>query len=408
LWAAFTLAGLLAGCPKPQPEVLGPEPELRVGVAVGTWSVRLGGDGELFITDDGTGAAVAAIRAGTVWTVIPDSGGGLVLLRPDGSRTERHEGISAVNVTEGRFAMANGRRFRGRVNLVRTRAGLTLINRVPLESYLAGVLGQELGPRRPEERQALLAQAVVARSFALRNRGRWEAEGFDATADTRDQVYLGVEGETPQVWEAVRATTGQVLRYHGRLIDAYYHSSCGGRTAPVEEVFRSAQRQPYLRSVSDASGGGRYYCERSPQFRWREEWDGSTLRTILTRTLTAVMNVSGDGLQRITDVSVTRTTASGRVGELRIEFARGDVRLPGPDVRTVLRPAPDRLLRSTAFRVFVTRDGGQVSRLAVEGTGAGHGVGFCQWGAIGRARAGQRYGDILTTYFPGTTVARLY
>jgi stage II sporulation protein D len=58
--------------------------------------------------------------------------------------------------------------------------------------------------------------------------------------------------------------------------------------------------------------------------------------------------------------------------------------------------------------VFVTRDGGQVSRLAVEGAGAGHGVGFCQWGAIGRARVGQRYGDILTTYFPGTTVARLY
>jgi len=279
---------------------------------------------------------------------------------------------------------------------------------VPLESYLAGVLGQELGPRRPEERHALLAQAVVARTFALRNRGRWEAEGFDATADTRDQVYLGVDGETPQVWEAVRATTGQVLRYHGRLIDAYYHSSCGGRTAPVEEVFRSAQRQPYLRSVSDATRGGRYYCEQSPHFRWREEWDGSTLRTILTRTLAAVMNVSGDGLQRITDVAVTRTTESGRVGEVRIVFAHGDVRLPGPDLRTVLRPAPDRLLRSTAFRMFVTRDGGQVSRLAVEGAGAGHGVGFCQWGAIGRARAGQRYGTILTTYFPGTAVARLY
>jgi hypothetical protein len=113
LWAAPMLAGLMAGCPKPQPEVLGPEPELRVGLAVGSASVRLGGDGELFITDDGNGAAVGAIRAGTAWAVVPDSGGGLVLLRPDGSRTERHGGISAVNVTEGRFAMANGRRFRG-------------------------------------------------------------------------------------------------------------------------------------------------------------------------------------------------------------------------------------------------------------------------------------------------------
>ncbi|MGH7539226.1 MAG: SpoIID/LytB domain-containing protein, partial [Gemmatimonadales bacterium] len=336
---------------------LGPEPELRVGLAVGAASVRLGGDGELFVTDDGDGTAVAAIRAGIVWSVLPDSGGGLVLVRPDGTRTERHTGISAVNVTEGRFAMANGRRLRGRVNVVRARAGLTLINRVPLESYLAGVLGQELGPRRGDERQALLAQAVVARTFGLRNRGRWEADGFDATADTRDQVYLGVDGEAPPVWEALRSTAGQVLRYRSRLIEAYYHSSCGGRTAPVEEVFRSAQRQPYLRSVSDAAGG-RSYCETSPRFRWREEWDGPTLRAILTRTLTTVMDVSGDGLQRITDVQVSRTTASGRVEELRIVFARGDVRVTGPDVRTVLRPALDRLLRSTAFRVSVTRDAG--------------------------------------------------
>ena len=147
---------------------------------------------------------------------------------------------------------------------------------------------------------------------------------------------------------------------------------------------------------------------RLPTFRWRAEWDGAALRAILTRTLTTVTDVSGDGLQRITDVQVTHTTASGRVEELRIVFAHGDARIPEPDVRTVLRPAPDHLLQSTAFRVFVTRDDGQVSRLGVEGVGAGHGVGFCQWGAIGRARAGQRYGDILATYFPGTTVERLY
>ena len=407
-WALLATAALLAGCPRPHPVALGPEPELRVGLAVGAASVRLGGDGELFVTDDGNGTLIGAIHAGTVWTVVPDSGPGLVLVRSDGSRTERHAGISAVNVTEGRFAMANGRRFRGRVNVARARAGLTLLNRVPLEGYLAGVLGQELGPRRPNEREALLAQAVVSRTFALRNLGRWEADGFDATADTRDQVYLGVEAETPQVWEALRATAGQVLRYRGALIDAFYHASCGGRTAPVEEAFRSARRQPYLRSVSDASGGGRSYCELSPSFRWREEWGGPALRAILTRTLTTVMDVSGDGLQRIADVAVTRTTASGRVAELRIMFAHGDVRVPGPLVRTVLRPATDRLLQSTAFRVLVTRDDGEVSRLVVEGTGAGHGVGFCQWGAIGRARVGQGYRGILATYFPGTTVERLY
>lgn len=403
------LATLLA-CPHPQPVPVlqGPEPELRIGLATGIATVRLGGDGELFVTDDGNGQPVGAIAPGSVWTITVDSSSGFTLLRPDGTRTERHLGVSAVNVTEGRFAMANGRRYRGRINVVRDRSGLVLINRLPLESYLAGVLGQEMGPRRSDEREALLAQAVIARSFAVRNRGRWEASGFDATADTRDQVYIGVDGETAQVWDALRATTGQIVRYQGKVIDAYYHASCGGRTAAVEDVFKTAQRRPYLRSVSDASGGGRSYCDIAPHFQWREEWDGQTLRTILTRTLPTVMTVGGDGLQPITDVQVTRTTSSGRVGELRVVFTHGDVRVTGPDVRSILRPAQDRLLQSTAFRVFVTTDGGRVSRLVAQGTGAGHGVGFCQWGAIGRARAGQKYRDILTTYFPGTTVERLY
>src|SRR2546427_764314 len=116
----------------------------------------------------------------------------------------------------------------------------------------------------------------------------------------------------------------------------------------------------------------------------------------------------GGGLQRITDIEVARTTASGRVGELRIVFEHGDVRVPGPDVRAVLRPQPDQLLGSTLFALSVTKDSGQVSRLVATGSGWGHGVGFCQWGAVGRARAGQDYRTIVTTYFPGTNVARLY
>src|SRR2546425_10390245 len=82
----------------------------------------------------------------------------------------------------------------------------------------------------------------------------------------------------------------------------------------------------------------------SPRFRWQEEWDGAKLRAILSRTLPAMMNTGGGGMQRITDIEVTRTTASGRVGELRIVFEHGDVRGPGSDVRAVLRPEADQLL----------------------------------------------------------------
>jgi stage II sporulation protein D len=206
----------------------------------------------------------------------------------------------------------------------------------------------------------------------------------------------------------VRKTAGLVLVYDGTVIDAFFHSTCGFRTAGVEEGFATTRTRPYLRPVSDDRGGGHYYCDISPRFRWREEWDGTKLRAILSRTLPAVTPVSGDGLQRITDVSVSRKTRSGRVGELRIVFASGDIRIPGPDVRAVLRPDADRLLSSGAFQLTVTKVDGQVTRLVAAGAGSGHGVGMCQWGAIGRARAGQDYRAILNTYFPGTKLEKLY
>jgi stage II sporulation protein D len=398
------------------------EPELRVGLAVGATNVVLGGDGELFVTDDGGGQPVGSIPAGARWTAVPDSasgggggggGGKLRLVKPDGTTTEPHRGIAVVNVTENRFAMANGRRYRGRIHVVAGRggAGLTLVNRLGVESYVAGVVGPEIGARRPNEDAAVLAQAVVSRSFALRNRGRWESLGFDAYADVRDQVYNGVAAETPQAWAAVRRTAGQVLRYRGDIIDAFFHSTCGYSTAGVEEAFATARARPYLRPVSDASGGGgggHYYCDISPRFRWREEWDRQKLRAIFTRTLPAFMPLGGDGLQPITDVQVSRTTRSGRVAELRIVFGRGDVRIPTTDVRAVLRPEAGRSLSSTAFQLMVTKDGGEVTRLVAAGAGSGHGVGMCQWGAVGRARAGQDYRRILSTYFPGTSLERIY
>ncbi len=383
------------------------EPELRVGIVADAPNLTLGGDGELILTDDATGQLVGSVPAGTRWAVVPD-GDRLRLVRPDGSITDPHSGVFAVNVTEGRFAMAEGRTYRGRLDVVRTPGGALLVNRVPLESYVASVVAAEMGPRKLNERAAILAQAIVSRTRALASRGRWEAQGVDAFADTRDQVYTGVTGETPQALEAVRATAGEVLLYQGQPIDAYFHSTCGYRTADVDEAFKTAVPRPYLRSVSDASGDGGYYNDISPRFRWREEWDATALRSILSRTLTPLMNVGGDGLPRITNIEVTRTTHSGRVAELRIVFERGEVRVPGPDVRSVLRPEPDRVLGSLAFQLDVTREGGQVTHVVATGVGWGHGVGFCQWGAVGRARAGQDVTTILAAYYPGTKVERIY
>ena len=425
-WAKRALNSALllgtAACPRgaptpglPPPPPTAAEPELRVGIATGARYASIGGpeSGELFISDATSGLPVGSVPAGVRWVAVPDSADSsrLRLIRPDSSRTEPLRGIAVVNVTENRFVVANGRRYRGRINITSSRGaggGLTVVNRLGVESYIAGVVGPEIGSRRPDEVAAVLAQAVVSRSFAVKNRGRWEAFGFDAYADTRDQVYLGVGAETDQAWDAVHQTAGQVLRYDGDVIDAYFHSTCGYSTAGVDEAFATAQTRPYLRPVSDESGGGHYYCDISPRFRWREEWDATKLRAILSRTLPSVTPLSGDGLQRITDVTVSRTTKSGRVGELRVVFERGDVRIPGPDVRSVLRPEADRMLQSAAFQLTVTKVNGEVTRLIAAGAGSGHAVGMCQWGAIGRARAGQDYRKILTTYFPGTKIEKLY
>jgi len=410
LWAAL-------GCPgnAPRPAPATGEPELRIAIAVGTANASIGGpeSGELFISDATTGVPVGSVPPGVRWVIVADSAdpSRLRLVRPDSTPppTAPLRGIAVVNVTENRFVVANGRRYRGRITVTAGRGGLTMVNRVGVESYIAGVVGPEIGVRRPDEMDAVLAQAVVSRSFAVKNRGRWDAFGFDAYGDTRDQVYLGVAVETNQVWDAVRRTAGQVLEYDDGVIDAYFHSTCGFSTAGVEEAFATARARPYLRPVSDDRGGGHYYCDISPRFRWREEWDALKLRAILSRTLSTVMPVAGDGLPRITDVTVSRTTRSGRVGELRIVFERGDIRIPGPDVRSVLRPDPDRTLSSAAFQLAVTKGaGGAVDKVVAVGAGSGHAVGMCQWGAIGRARAGQDYRSILTTYFPGTKIERLY
>jgi stage II sporulation protein D len=167
----------------------------------------------------------------------------------------------------------NGRLYRGVVEVVRDRVGLTLVNRLGMEAYLQGVVSAEMGRRNLAEHEALRAQAVVSRTYAHRNLRRWAAQGFDLYASVSDQVYGGLSAETPEGVEAVTSTRGRVLTYQGLPIDAFFYSTCGGHTAEGTEVFRAASR-PYLRSIADVAEDGTPYCSISPRYRWREEWTG--------------------------------------------------------------------------------------------------------------------------------------
>ena len=330
-------------------------------------------------------------------------------IRPEGrgirtSQGDQFERITFINQTRGAFLTVEGIAYRGVVEVFARDGGITAVNEIALEDYLVGVVAVELGARTERERAALDAQSIVARTYALKNMGKFRRLGFDLRAGVSDQAYGGQSAETDIARAAVERTMGLVVTYDSRLISPFYHSTCAGRTASPEEAFRTITSVPYLQPVSDAYGGG-YYCDISPRFRWSVVWDGATLADILRRTVPARTGIAGAALEDIRGVSVARLGPSGRILEARIEVAGGSVPIYGPDVRSVFATMEGAMLRSTAFDFRVE---GQFDRVVAEGGGSGHGVGMCQWGAIGRARAGQSMEQIVTTYFPGTDIERWY
>jgi stage II sporulation protein D len=248
---------------------------------------------------------------------------------------------------------------------------------------------------------------VVSRTYALRNLGgRWKAQGFDLSATVSDQVYSGQGAETPEGRAAVADTRGRVLTYEGAPIEAFFYSTCGGRTADGYEVFRGAVRS-YLRSIRDEAGNGSVYCSISPRYRWHEEWTGEALRSTLERNLPRASG-GPSVVREVSNVRVTRRSSSGRVDQLAIALSGPEIKVEGPAIRQVMRLRSGEILKSTAFDLVATVANHRVTHLSVDGMGSGHGVGFCQWGAVGRARAGQGYEQILAAYFPGTRLERRY
>jgi stage II sporulation protein D len=218
-------------------------------------------------------------------------------------------------------------------------------------------------------------------------------------------VYGGVEVEKPVADAAVEETAGLVLLYAGRVVNAPYHSTCGGSTAEATEVWRTSG-EPFLQRVSDqVPGSDRYYCEPSPRFRWTEAYDARGLDALLARYLRDFVSVPRGAIGEPRMIAVETRTPSGRVGALAIDTDRGRYVLRGNDIRYVLRRPGGEILNSTYFSVEPTvGPDGHITSLTIAGVGYGHGVGMCQWGAIGRAREGQDYRTILQTYYPGTTV----
>jgi stage II sporulation protein D len=392
---------LFFGCAAPPRAVerQGNEPRLRVGLVVEADAVRIRGQGVVSVQ----GASSFELAPEEELRVTPSTDG----LRVDGrSGSSMH--VTFESQDESRFLLVNGRAYRGSVEVVSNGPTLTAVNVVTTEEYLRGVVGVEMGLRQSNETAALEAQAIASRTYALKNRGRFRAAGFDLRAGVQDQAYLGVERETDLGSAAVRRTVGMVVTYRGDLISAFFHSTCGYSTASPEEAFRTVQAVPYLRPVSDRRPSTGYYCDISPRFRWTVEWEGNELRDILRQTVPSVVGVTADVVDEVVAVRVHGLGPSRRVTELRLQVGSGEIPIYGPDLRRVFLTPEQRQLGSTAIEVTTERLAGGGTSAKITGAGWGHGVGMCQWGALGRARAGQTAREILLTYYPGTRIERRY
>ncbi|MDX2193154.1 MAG: SpoIID/LytB domain-containing protein [Gemmatimonadales bacterium] len=378
----------------------GTEPLLLVGLQRRVPRLRVVATGEMDVLGP-DGRVLARVREGDDLLLQP--GAGVVVL--GGGRVGSAREVE-LRVAPGGRLRVDGTGYLGPLLVRRDAQGLTLIERLPLEAYLRGVVPAELGRRPAAELEAVKAQAVIARTYALRNRGRWRGEGFDLLGTTGDQVYGGADAHDPVADDALRLTRGEVLAAGGQPVDAFFHSTCGGRTEDGPAIFRGSDGQ-YLRAVDDVDDEGRAYCRDSPRFRWRERWDEAALAASLARGLPPSRRLPTAELRALRDLRITGRTASGRVAAVELETAERRVPLDGPTLRLALRLPGGEPMRSTAVAFTVTRGaGGRLAALEAEGRGAGHGVGLCQWGAIGRARAGHGYRRILGAYFPGTTLER--
>jgi stage II sporulation protein D len=217
-----------------------------------------------------------------------------------------------------------------------------------------------------------------------------------------DQVYGGANAESPTADMAVLLTKDMVMVYADELVNAYYHSTCGGATANIEDVWGSAP-QPYLRSVSDIGPDGKAYCSESGSFVWMETWKADNLAKIIKR-FSAEGNLEppfkGGALRKL---EVEERFECGRVKALVAVSHNGERHVTGGDKARFLlrrdRPSYP-ILRSSRLADVVMR-GGEV---IINGGGHGHGVGMCQVGAIGRARAGQGFEQILAAYYSGMSI----
>ena len=361
-------------------------PLMRICVAEGVASCSVQCDGPVKLLD---GAAVVGRHASLAPTAIAANASGIAVGDKlcIGPITIEAEGNAPIGL--------DGKGYRGTLRIERNANGGTLdaINQLDLEEYLRGVVGCEVRSSWPAA--AVEAQAVAARSYALKQWMRRRGGRFDLRATTADQVYGGLAGESRRVTAAVDRTRGAVLEYNGQPLAGFYSACCGGHTASAaalgEQVIAPLKGVPCgfcdpARHVSGTGTPGHIY-------HWQVRLNKRGLAEELRKKGFVV-----DAVETVTGLDVD---ASGRPARVEVKAnSSAPAIMTASEFRGL---AGYSLIKSTRL---VFHDAGE--EVDVEGFGWGHGVGLCQWGAKGMADAGYGFEAILEHYYPGAEIRRIY
>jgi len=282
------------------------------------------------------------------------------------------------------------RSYAGWLNLAFGAGGISAVNVVDIESYVAATLASEVSPSWNFE--SLKAQAIVSRTYVASARSRSSKRDFDVTDGTSSQVYHGADNVSAAFVSAAAATAGHAIFDGPKIAQVFYSAACGGHTAAVVEL-TGRDGPAYLDGIVDADVAGHAYCARATYFQWKNLIPSDAMARLV-----------GIAPAQLSDVAVAERWPDGRVKTIAVSPVGGDA-IP-MDGHAFYRMAAASLgykvLPSTLFDV--RRNG---NAFEVNGRGLGHGVGMCQWGARGRADAGASGPDIVRAYFPGTNVRSL-
>jgi SpoIID/LytB domain protein len=345
-----------------------------------------------------------------------------------GSAVKNSTNPLRVTPADGNFTIA-GNPYRG-VGEVRVNGAGTLaaVNELLIEDYLLGVVPRELGPIAYPYLEALKAQAVAARTYAIAGLGKRGNDGYDLLPTTSDQVYGGLAAEHPLSSQAVQETSGIVATYNGKLIEALYSSTTGGFTANNEDVYNSAP-VPYLRGVPDAERGnalehvptldvfrnhanprslrnakeGDFEADWSQYHRWYIDWTQQEMDNVVASYFKVAPS-------KVLEVNVTERSGSGRALVLQFVTENGTYTETKDRIRSALKyytsTGSMTSIRSTLFYIQPVIDNRTKTVTGWEawGGGWGHGLGLSQTGAVGMAEKGASFEEILKHYYQGITL----